>query len=226
MLAGLCQPSIAATETPREQTRGAVGGLVVGGLAAGPIGAVAGSIVGAEVIGRLFSQNREGRELGVEIAGLRASLERTKEEKFQTEQQISRLNKDIDKLVKLQQSVAKTQSFPVQFRTGSADIEAQYETELENIARVLRRNRDASVNLTGYADRRGDETYNQDLSEDRIKAIESFLVSNGVTGSQILGIAYGESQPLAIEETLENNFFDRRVLVELSMDIDPQLATR
>lgn len=233
LLTGMSASSVIAAEPPPEHTKGAVGGMVVGAVAGGPFGAVAGTVLGAEVFGRLFAQRRENRELGVRIAGLRSKIERqneklarTNEQARESERLISELNTDIDKLLNVQLAIARGQRLPVQFRTASSDIETQYEAELANIARVLRRNADASVNLTGYADRRGDEQYNQRLSEKRIQAIETFLLQNGASQNQILGVAYGESRPLSVEETLESNFYDRRVLVELSLDIDPQLATR
>jgi len=45
--------------------------------------------------------------------------------------------------------------------------------ELENIARILRRNRDARINLTGFSDRRGDAGFNQQLSEHRVDAVQA-----------------------------------------------------
>jgi outer membrane protein OmpA-like peptidoglycan-associated protein len=102
----------------------------------------------------------------------------------------------------------------------------QYETELQNISHVLRRNKDARITLTGFADRRGEQGFNLSLSEDRVDAVQQYLVRHGVSKQQIISTAYGESQPLNSMESLENNFFDRRVLIELNIDIDPQLATR
>ena len=136
------------------------------------------------------------------------------------------LNRDLDKVLALQSATAKIQRLPIQFRTASSDIEAHYEDELKKIAQVLRRNRDASVVLTGFADRRGDDGYNQALSEKRVASLEQYLLQQGVTRQQIAGVAHGESQPLDPSESLESNFFDRRVMLELKLDLDPQLATR
>lgn len=212
-----------AAETSVEKERSAWTGLVVGAVAGGPAGAFAGSVIGGEVFGRLFEGRRVNRELSAELISLETSM-KEKEAAYNTT--IAALNRDLDKIIALQSSTAKSQRLPIQFRTGSADVEAQYEGELENIARVLKRNRDARINLTGFSDRRGDESFNQQLSEARVDAVETFLLQAGVKREQILSTAYGESQPLHSQETLENNFFDRRVLLEMNIDIDPQLATR
>lgn len=206
-----------------EQTRGAVSGLIVGTVAGGPIGGFAGSILGGEVFGRLFAQKRQNKTLKLEVASLASDL---KSERNRNQALVTELNRDLDKVLALQAAQPKTQDLPVQFRTASSDIEQQYRDQLDKIARILKRNPDTKVNLWGYADRRGDEGYNQKLSEERVAAIENYLLKRGADREQILSIAYGESRPQEALETLEGNFFDRRVLVELKMDIDPQLATR
>ena len=48
----------------------------------------------------------------------------------------------------------------------------------------------------------------------------------GGGGSKMIIMAFGESRPLDRDESLETNFFDRRVVLELSLDVDTELATR
>ena len=139
---------------------------------------------------------------------------------------VAELNQDIDTLLLQQEKQVKESRLPVFFRTDSTDIEEQYSSELSNIAKSLKDDRDARVNLYGHADRRGNEHYNERLSYQRVQSIEQFLVSHGVHSDQISSIAFGESQPQDHQETMEGNFFDRRVIVELNMGLNPQLATR
>lgn len=212
-----------AAETSVEKERSAWTGLVIGAAAGGPAGAFAGSLIGGEVLGRLFEGRRINRELTAEVSSLEKKIE---EDRAAYATSVAALNRDLDKMLALRDGTAKSQRLPIQFRTGSADIESQYKGELENIARILRRNRDARINLTGFSDRRGDAGFNQQLSEHRVDAVQAFLLKAGVKRDQIASTAYGESQPLHLTETLENNFFDRRVLLEMNIDIDPQLATR
>ncbi len=206
-----------------EQTRGAATGLFIGGLAGGPVGAFAGAVLGGEVFGRLVAQARENRTLRDRLAVAKADLASAS---LESRNRMAELNRDIDTLLEHQQKQAKSHRLPVQFRTASSVIEPQYESELSNIARTLRNNSDARVNLYGHADRRGDEEYNHKLSRQRIQTIERFLVHRGATNDQILSTAFGESQPQDNLESLEGNFFDRRVVIELNMIVDPQLATR
>lgn len=212
-----------ATESSVEETRAATTGLIVGAVAGGPAGAFAGALVGGEVFGRLFKNRRVNRELVSKLDKLEHNLV---SERAAHARQLAAVNGDLDKLLALQAASEKSQKLPIQFRTASSDIERHYAEELDRIARVLHRNRDASVVLEGFADRRGDDSYNQALSEKRVATLKQYLLNRGVMSQQIVGIAYGETQPLATAETLESNFFDRRVMLEMKIDLDPQLATR
>ena len=215
--------AVASPDSSVERNRGVASGLVIGAIAGGPAGAFFGSVLGGEVFGRLFEQRRVNKALTDEVIALRSSLNDEQQRYIVT---TGALNQDLDKLVSIQSVQNKQRKLPVQFRTGSSVIEPQYEDELKNIARLLSRNKDASVTLAGFADRRGENQANFRLSEQRVDGVKDFLVSQGASTSQILTTAYGETRPLSTEESLENNFFDRRVVIELNLDIDPQLATR
>jgi len=221
--AGSAQSASADTKNGKEITRGASTGLVIGAVAGGPVGAFTGAVLGGEVFGRLFQQRRENREMVVEIAALQQALSKQETEH---EQLISALNQDLDTMLALQATTPRSHSLPIQFRTASSDIETQYEPELKQIANVLRRNQDATVRLAGFADRRGDDSFNQELSERRVRSVKKFLLKEGVGQNQIISLAYGETRPLTSVETLESNFFDRRVVLEIDLKLDPQLATR
>lgn len=211
------------TSVSKAKEGSAAAGFVAGALAGGPLGAFAGVVFGGEVVGGWFQTRHENKELNTALTHMKVVL---KEEQQEKEALIAALNRDLDKLLAIKPDANTNTSLPIQFRTASSDIEAQYMADLDKVVRLLNRNRDASVTLSGFSDRRGDEQFNQKLSELRVDSVRSYLLTQGVRKEQILSLAYGETQPLASNESLENNFFDRRVLVELNMNLDPQLATR
>ena len=223
-VAGSISPAVA--DSSKEQQRSAATGLVIGAVAGGPIGAFTGAVLGGEIFGRLFEHRRVNNELTVQVADLTGKLNASQTSHAQKDQVITALNQDLDKVLSIQSSAAKSQQLPVQFRTSSDVLEPQYEAELKQIANVLRRNQDATVTLSGFADRRGDDQFNQALSEKRVRRIKRFLVNSGVNSSQVIGTAFGETRPLDSTESLESNFFDRRVVVELKLETDRKLATR
>jgi len=212
-----------AADAPSPTHKAAASGLVIGAVTGGPIGAFVGTVVGGEIFGRLFEQRRENKTLEGEVADLQTRLNQLHKEH---KNEVFALNLDLDTVLALQAGQAEKRSVPIQFKTASSSIELQYREELKEIAQLLKRNKDATISLKGFADRRGNDSANLTLSEKRVRSVEGFLLQAGVAKRQIRGLAYGESRPLNAQESLENNFFDRRVDVELHLELDPQLATR
>ena len=208
--------------TAPEERRGAIGGAIVGAAVGGPIGATAGVILGGGVIGKLWGLRRIDNEYREELV---RSNEALTLEAQQLEKYVAELNQDIDTLLAKSSEWQKRQ-LPIQFKTASSEIEAHYESQLKDIASLLSRNPDTSVVLSGFADRRGEETYNQSLSEQRVAVVKAYLLSHGVHRNQVISQAFGETQPVTVEGSPEANFFDRRVVMFFEVDMRTPLATR
>jgi OOP family OmpA-OmpF porin len=69
------------------------------------------------------------------------------------------------------------------------------------------------VQLDGFADERGDERYNQQLSEQRVNFIRDQLIAAGVDASRITASAHGESP--AQDDTADSYALERRVSLKL-----------
>jgi OOP family OmpA-OmpF porin len=68
---------------------------------------------------------------------------------------------------------------------------------LNEVVTILRQYSDLRVEVAGHTDLCGPETYNQNLSERRARAVYDFLVNNGISASRLVGpVGYGESRPL------------------------------
>jgi len=61
----------------------------------------------------------------------------------------------------------------------------------------------AKLSLAAYADERGPNTYNQDLSERRVQSVKDFLVSKGIAEDKIETSAYGDDKPLEKSTVIE-----------------------
>jgi len=209
--------------TEEEETRGAIAGLVVGAAVGGPVGAGFGAMLGGAVLGKLAGYSRINRELEDEVVQLQTDGQLS-EKKMHTE--LANLDDELKRMIKIQTASWNSRQLPIQFKTASSTIEQHYQQQLDEIARILTRNLDTRVSLSGFSDRRGDPAYNQSLSESRVSNVYNYLVSRGVNTTQIATKAFGESQPLSTEETAENHFFDRRVVMQFSFDLDAYLASR
>jgi len=83
---------------------------------------------------------------------------------------------------------------------------------LDEAVDTLKRNPDVRVEVDGHTDSKGTDAYNQKLSERRAKGVYDYLISHGVSESQITGAkGFGESQPIDTNDTAEGRQRNRRV---------------
>ncbi|QNL52622.1 OmpA family protein [Olivibacter sp. SDN3] len=74
---------------------------------------------------------------------------------------------------------------------------------------------DAIVKLGGHADSIGPYVYNWHLSKSRADEVKSYLVSKGVDETRISSTEFGNTQPIASNETAEGRQKNRRVEIEV-----------
>jgi OOP family OmpA-OmpF porin len=72
-----------------------------------------------------------------------------------------------------------------------------------------------TVRVEGHTDAVGSDSYNQALSEKRANAVKEYLVSQGISGSRIETRGYGESQPVADNESAIGRAKNRRVEIKV-----------
>lgn len=82
---------------------------------------------------------------------------------------------------------------------------------LDLVADTLLAAPEIRVEIAGHTDSIGSEAYNQKLSERRAKAVYDYLVQRGIDAGRMTVKGYGESQPIASNETEEGRELNRRV---------------
>ena len=76
---------------------------------------------------------------------------------------------------------------------------------------------EVSVTLEGHTDWKGSDTYNQKLSERRAKVCRDFILAEpGIAAERVTAVGYGESKPIADNETETGMALNRRTVAELS----------
>jgi outer membrane protein OmpA-like peptidoglycan-associated protein len=80
----------------------------------------------------------------------------------------------------------------VYFNTASAEVSAEGQAALINVANDLIANPSRRIQLIGYTDPRGSEAYNLDLASRRCNAVRSILIGLGVDSARILILPFGE----------------------------------
>lgn len=210
----------------KEEAIGFFSGALLGGLAGGPPGAILGAAIGAFSGDGQLARNRV-TEMQSELLTAQIETDRLRKEARQLEHQYQVAMAELDKLRAAPRTMpaflpgpdsgacCANTALTVHFRSGSSHIEDQYEAQLQGIARLAAQMPNAAIEITGYADRNGDEHKNLELSRERSNAVKAFFNKQGIENAAITTVAYGENKPLHSAQSLETDFFDRRVIVRI-----------
>ncbi|MDZ7290479.1 MAG: OmpA family protein [candidate division KSB1 bacterium] len=104
------------------------------------------------------------------------------------------------------------------FRSGKATIEPEYFSLLTKLQRAIREFPGALVVIEGHTDAIGNDAYNESLSSERALAVKQYLVANmNLPEDRIQAVGYGESSPIASNDTEEGRAQNRRIDVVIAM---------
>ena len=98
----------------------------------------------------------------------------------------------------------------VQFDYKKWDVKPQFNSNLDNIENILKKNPGLKVRIEGHTDDIGSMKYNIDLSGKRAQAIKDYLVDKGIDSSRITTTGLGYAQPIADNETPGGRALNRR----------------
>ena len=102
----------------------------------------------------------------------------------------------------------------VKFDLDKADLSPEAESRLAAFVEKLKaENRNVYVEIQGHTDASGPEAYNDQLGEARAEAVRKYLSQQGVALNRMATISYGESEPVAPNETPEGRAQNRRVAI-------------
>ena len=97
------------------------------------------------------------------------------------------------------------------FDFGKTDMNQESIDYLMELVNVLKGDPALKITIIGHTDDVGNESYNQQLSEERAKVVADFLISKGVKADRIGMDGKGESEPLVENDTPDNRAINRRV---------------
>lgn len=178
---------------------GAGKGAAIGGAAGGTIGGVAskknpaaGVIIGAVVGGAAGAaigayMDKQAKDIEEEVEG--AKVER------------------------IEEGIDITFDSGILFGFDKSDLNPNAKQNIAKLARILNEYPDTRLTIQGHTDSKGDDNYNRQLSARRANAVRDYLVANGVNGGRLNTTAYGESAPVASNDTEAGRAQNRRVEV-------------
>ena len=96
------------------------------------------------------------------------------------------------------------------FDTGSASLSKLSNYELDNLAKLMKDNMSAKVELAGHTDSTGDDAANMVLSQQRADSVRDYLAGKGIDTNRLVGKGYGETVPRETNDTEEGRAANRR----------------
>ena len=209
-----------AADPSKEEKVGVGSGAIIGAIAGGPVGFVIGAAIGAKLGDTMHKKNASIDELSVSLQ--------------QSNSDLRTLNASYDSVhgeLEHMQSVARPElvsmleagiAMDLLFRTDEHVLADTTGDRLASLGSTLATMPDIQVHLDGFADERGDETYNLNLSSQRVEFVRDQLVAAGIHPSRIQISAHGEAT--AQDASVDSYALERRVSLTLFIDDSQSVA--
>jgi outer membrane protein OmpA-like peptidoglycan-associated protein len=114
----------------------------------------------------------------------------------------------------------------VLFETGSSTLSPGAGRNLDRLVQFLTEHPDRLVQIDGFTDSVGTDSYNQDLSQRRANAVRSDLLSRGISSVRVATQGYGKAYPVASNSESSGRQLNRRVEVVIGADDGAAIAAR
>ncbi len=175
------------------------------------IGAGAGAVAGG-LVGHAAGSTAAGVLLGAAIGGAAGAYIGNYMDK-----QAAEIERDIAgaRVERVGEGIKITFSSGIMFDVDRAVLKEQYKGELSELAAILNKYEDTNILLEGHTDSTGSDEYNLDLSKKRSQSVANYLATQNVNPTRFTIMGYGESQPIASNESPEGRAQNRRVEVAI-----------
>ncbi len=103
----------------------------------------------------------------------------------------------------------------ITFDTNSDVVNPALYSDIDRIVNVLLRYPQTVIRVEGHTDSTGSESYNMDLSARRATAVKNLLIHRGIVSSRIETMGFGNSSPVASNDTKTGRMRNRRVEIKI-----------
>ena len=122
------------------------------------------------------------------------------------------------KVEKIDRGLKLSFACEVLFDFDKSNIKSSADKKLREAVRILGSYGYQNLSIEGHTDSKGTEEYNQKLSERRAEAVANYLVKLGIDRDRVSVVGYGESNPVATNETDFGRQLNRRVEIIVLKD--------
>lgn len=106
----------------------------------------------------------------------------------------------------------------IEFNTGSDQLTAKGKAVLDELAPIFKEYPNDRIEVGGHSDSQGDDAKNLQLSDRRANAVKTYLVTKGLEISRFTAVGYGETQPIADNNTADGRQKNRRIAFTVKGD--------
>ena len=210
MFAGAALAALIATSgctTDPETGRQTISKTALGGIG----GALGGYLLGDLVGGR---NDRTAKILGAGIGGLAGAGIGAYMDKQERDLRARTAGTDVQVTREGDNLILNIPS-GITFGYNSAAVQPQFQRTLDQVADTLSQYNQTFVDVYGFTDSTGSESYNQQLSERRAVSVADYLAAHGVQAARIGTRGFGESNPVASNDTEAGRAANRRVEIKI-----------
>lgn len=170
-------------------------------------GAAAGAAVGA-VVGHQTGNTAIGAIIGAAVGGAAGAYIGSYMDK-----QAEEIERDLEgaKVERIGEGIKITFESGILFDVDKAALQSEAKTSLDKLAVILTKYEDTDILIEGHTDATGSEDHNLDLSKRRAESVAGHLGIAKVDPTRFTIMGYGESQPIASNDTSEGRQLNRRV---------------
>jgi len=103
----------------------------------------------------------------------------------------------------------------VHFDTGKSTLKTSSYPALDDIVEVMKLKPNMKIEIGGHTDNVGEPQSNMRLSKSRANAVKNYLISKGINASRLTAVGYGETKPIADNNTNDGRQENRRTEVTI-----------
>jgi outer membrane protein OmpA-like peptidoglycan-associated protein len=175
----------------------------------------------------LASRTREAENARASAANSKVVAEVALDQRDQANQETARVQAELEalKATPTPRGLVMTLG-DVLFDTGRAELKSGAGRKMDQLAQFLVEHPDRRVQIDGFTDSIGTDSYNEDLSQRRADAVKSALINRGVQPSRIGTEGYGKAYPVANNTDSGGRQLNRRVEVVIGGDNGTAIAPR
>ncbi|MDO6428835.1 OmpA family protein [Thalassotalea sp. 1_MG-2023] len=174
------------------------------------IGAVAGAVLGKSTSNHKDKRLVWGAAIGAIAGAAIGNYMDKQEEEFREELSGSGID-----VVREGDNIRLVMPSNITFATDQSYISSGFHNTLNDIAKVLNKYEKTLLSIEGHTDSTGASQYNQELSLKRASSVKNYLVQKNIMASRLKVTGYGETMPIADNNSASNRALNRRVEIQI-----------